>query len=172
MTELSTITVTVNGQEHRAAVEPRTTLGDFLRAERLTGTHLGCEQGVCGACTVLFDGDPMRSCLLLAVQADGHDVQTVESLELPDGSLNPLQAAFQQHHGLQCGFCTPGILMSLTAMLNRDPHPTEGHIRDVIQGHLCRCTGYQQMIEATMEVAGLEVPDAAAGHQVSEGSTR
>jgi aerobic-type carbon monoxide dehydrogenase small subunit (CoxS/CutS family) len=147
------IELNVNGATHRARVEPRLTLADCLRHELgLTGTHLGCEHGVCGACTVLFDGHSARSCLLLAVQAQGHTVHTVESLAEGD-KLNPLQQAFWECHGLQCGFCTPGILMSLTEMLRDNPGPTEQEVRLVLSGHLCRCTGYQNIVAAALLAA-------------------
>ena len=154
MSDQASISVLVNGKTYEVATEPRTLLADVIRGDiGLTGTHLGCEHGVCGACTVLLDGDPVRSCLTFAVQADGHSIETVESLELHDGSLNLLQAAFQKHHGLQCGFCTSGILMSLTSLFREQPAPSEESIRSYIQGHICRCTGYQQMIDATIEVS-------------------
>lgn len=146
-----TVSLTVNGREREVTVEPRTLLADTLRQGLgLTGTHIGCEQGVCGACTVLVDGEATRSCLLFTVQLAGRRVETVESLENPDGSLNSLQQRFQDHHGLQCGFCTPGILMSLTSLLRHEPTPDEGRIRDQVQGHICRCTGYQQLVQAAM----------------------
>ncbi len=157
MTTTREITVTVNGQPARLAVEDRTLLADALRGGGIHGTRLGCEHGVCGACTVLLDGEPVRACLIFAVQAEGHHVETVESLEEPDGTLNPLQRRFHEHHALQCGFCTPGILMSLTALFRDDPAPTETRIRDQVQGHICRCTGYQQIIEAALEHAGGQV---------------
>ncbi|HEX3960331.1 MAG TPA: (2Fe-2S)-binding protein [Trebonia sp.] len=149
-----TVALTVNGTRREVEIEPRTLLADVLR-EKLgcRGTHLGCEHGVCGACTVLLDGEPVRSCLTLGVQAAGHQVETVESLAAPDGTLNELQASFQRHHGLQCGFCTPGILMSLTALFQQSGSPSEEQIREFVQGHICRCTGYQQLIEAAMEVS-------------------
>lgn len=146
-----TVTLTVNGTAREVEVEPRTLLADTLRQQcGLTGTHLGCEQGVCGACTVLVDGRPARSCLMFTVQLNGRTVETVESLENADGSLNSLQQSFQDHHGLQCGFCTAGILMSLTSLFRDEPAPDEGQIRDHVQGHLCRCTGYQQLVEAAL----------------------
>jgi carbon-monoxide dehydrogenase small subunit len=152
------LSVTVNGVVHRRDVEPRLLLSDFLRCELgLTGTHVGCEHGVCGACTILFDGEPVRSCLMLAVQADGHEVRTVESLAAPDGELNPLQAAFRTAHALQCGFCTPGFLMTLTAFLRDHPNPTDAEIRDALSANLCRCTGYQHIFEAT-KLASATVP--------------
>lgn len=147
-----TATLSVNGTERTITVEPRTLLADALRTELGSkGTHIGCEHGVCGACTVLVDARPVRSCLMFAVQAEGKKVETVESLANEDGSLNSLQANFRKHHGLQCGYCTAGILMSLTALFRNDPTPTEGQIREEIQGHICRCTGYQQMVEAAVE---------------------
>ncbi len=146
----ATITVTVNGVPCAGTVESRLLLSDFLRQDlHLTGTHVGCEHGVCGACTVLLDGEPVRSCLMLAVQAHGHDVQTVEGLS-PNGELHPLQQAFHEKHGLQCGFCTPGILMTLVAFLRDHPSPTESMIREALSGNLCRCTGYQGMVDAVM----------------------
>ncbi len=147
------IAVIVNGRAYEAAVEPRLLLSDFLRHTLgLTGTHVGCEQGVCGACTVLFDGQAVRSCLLLAVQADGRDVQTVEGLGTPD-KLHPLQEAFREAHGLQCGFCTPGILMTLLPFLAENPRPTEEEIRLALSGNLCRCTGYQHIVDAVILAA-------------------
>ena len=152
------VSITVNGQQRSATVETRMTLADLLREEfRLTGTHIGCEHGVCGACTVLLDGDAVRSCLLLAVQAHGHRVETVESLAPDEQHLNPLQAQFIEHHGLQCGFCTPGILMTLTAELRDMPKPTEQQVRDMLAGNLCRCTGYQGMVDAVLAATGRTV---------------
>ena len=151
------IGVTVNGVRHERAVEPRLLLSDFLRHELgLTGTHVGCEHGVCGACTVLLDGDAVRSCLILAVQADGHELVTVEGLAPPGGgdALHPLQAAFREAHGLQCGFCTPGFLMTLVPFLREHPHPSEPEIREALSGHLCRCTGYQGIVAAVRLAAG------------------
>jgi carbon-monoxide dehydrogenase small subunit len=142
------IRVRVNGGEHEGDVEPRLLLSDFLRHELgLTGTHVGCEHGVCGACTVLLDGEPVRSCLLFAVQANGRELTTVEGLA-EDGDLHPVQLAFRDAHGLQCGFCTPGILMTVVAFLREQPSPSQEQIRDVVSGHLCRCTGYQNILEA------------------------
>ena len=142
------ITLTVNGTQFRRTIEPRLLLSDFLRHElALTGTHVGCEHGVCGACTILFDGEPIRSCLTFAVQANGHEVMTVEGLS--DGqALHPLQQAFWESHGLQCGFCTPGFLMTLIPFLEENPKPSEEEIREAISGNLCRCTGYQFIVEA------------------------
>lgn len=153
-TTTRTMDLTVNGVPRQVTVETRTLLADTLRTQLgLTGTHLGCEHGVCGACTVLVDGQPARSCLLFTVSLMGRSVETIESLEEPDGRLNPLQQSFQDHHGLQCGFCTPGILMSLTALLREEPHPAEARVRDQVQGHICRCTGYQQLIDAALAVS-------------------
>jgi aerobic-type carbon monoxide dehydrogenase small subunit (CoxS/CutS family) len=141
--------VTVNGTAHTAEVEPRLLLSDFLRQNlALTGTHVGCEHGVCGACTVLVDGEPLRACLMFAVQADGAAVATVESLAAEGGALHPLQAAFREAHALQCGFCTPGILMSMVAFLRDHPSPDEAAIRAALAGHLCRCTGYANIVKA------------------------
>ena len=142
------ITVTINNVIYEREVEARLLLSDFLRHElRLTGTHVGCEHGVCGACTILFDGQAVRACLMLAVQVDGHTLQTVEGLA--DGNqLHPLQQAFWQAHGLQCGFCTPGFLMTLVPFLDDNPEPTEQEIREALSGNLCRCTGYQHIVDA------------------------
>jgi len=148
------IALTLNGRKLAAEAEPRTLLSDFLRhALGATGTHVGCEHGICGSCTVLIDGVAARSCLTLAVQAEGREVKTVESLAAPDGALNALQTAFRANHALQCGFCTPGILMSFTDLLGRNPHPSEAAIRDVLSGHLCRCTGYAGIVKAVKQVA-------------------
>jgi 2-furoyl-CoA dehydrogenase 2Fe-2S iron sulfur subunit len=157
------IGLTLNGRKLSAETEPRMLLSDFLRHSLgATGTHVGCEHGVCGCCTVLIDGAAVRSCLTLAVQAEGRDVKTVESLAAPDGKLNKLQRAFQNNHALQCGFCTPGILMSFTDYLSRNPIPTESELRDVLGGHICRCTGYAGIMAALMEAAGLK-KDADTG---------
>ncbi len=148
MTKQYTIRLTVNGREYQRTVEPRLLLADFLRHElNLSGTHVGCEHGICGACTILFDGEPMRSCLLFAVQADGHDIRTVESLGTPE-QLHPLQEAFNEKHALQCGFCTPGFLMSLVPFVESHPQPSEEEIREAIDGNICRCTGYENIIAA------------------------
>jgi carbon-monoxide dehydrogenase small subunit len=147
------ISVEINGGVHEAEVEPRTLLSDFIRhGAGLTGTKVGCEQGVCGACTVQMDGEPVRSCLMLAVQADGRSLRTVEGLA-PNGDLHPLQRAYHEKHALQCGFCTPGFLMSMEAFLRENPEPAEGEIREALAGHLCRCTGYLAMIEAVEQAA-------------------
>jgi aerobic carbon-monoxide dehydrogenase small subunit len=148
-----TIAVAVNGRMYRREVETRLTLADFLRHELgLTGTHVGCEHGVCGACTVLVDGHSVRACLLFAVQCDGVEVSTVEGLAQGD-ALNPLQQAFRDCHGLQCGFCTPGVLMTLTEFLRDNAYPTEADVREVLTGNLCRCTGYQGMVDAALAAA-------------------
>jgi carbon-monoxide dehydrogenase small subunit len=144
----------VNGQERVAVVEPRLTLADFLREDcHLTGTHLGCEHGVCGACTVLIGGDAVRSCLVFAVQADGAEVTTIEGIGSPEGELSTVQSAFRDCHGLQCGFCTPGFVVSVTAFLRDTPDPTDPEIRHALSGNLCRCTGYQGIVEAVRRAA-------------------
>jgi aerobic-type carbon monoxide dehydrogenase small subunit (CoxS/CutS family) len=146
------VAVTVNGHRHEEVVEPRLLLSDFLRHTLgLTGTHVGCEHGVCGACTVRLDGVSVRSCLLLAVQADGAEIETVEALA-QNGELNPLQQAFRECHALQCGFCTPGILMAATDLLDRG-HPSREEIEDLLSGHLCRCTGYTPIVDAIVKAA-------------------
>ena len=148
MTNQFPIAVTVNGVRYEKTVEPRLLLVDFIRHELgLTGTHVGCEHGVCGTCTVLFDGEPVRSCLMFAVQANGHEIRTVESLGTMD-KLHPLQEAFKEAHALQCGFCTPGFLMTLVPFLEENPQPTEPEIREALAGNLCRCTGYQHIVDA------------------------
>ena len=157
MTEqIHEIRLTVNGVELETAVPARRLLSDALRHDLgLTGTHVGCEHGVCGACTVLVDGQPMRSCLMFAVSAAGHEVTTVEGLENPDGTLGPVQEGFRQCHGLQCGFCTPGFLTTITAGIAENPEPTEDEARDMIAGNLCRCTGYQNIVKAVCRAAEL-----------------
>lgn len=148
------IEVRVNGVWRCASVPPRLTLADYLRERcQLTGTHLGCEHGVCGACTVLLDGQAVRSCLVFAVQADGAEITTIEGIASPDGELSPVQAAFRDHHGLQCGFCTPGFVISATAFLRDHPDPTDEQIRDALSGNLCRCTGYQGILQAVRAAA-------------------
>lgn len=166
--------MTINGVAREGLVEPRTTLVDFLRGElQLTGTHVGCEHGVCGACTVLWNGSAVRSCIMLAVQADGAELMTVEGLAR-DGRLHPIQQAFMEEHGLQCGFCTPGFLMSVYELLHHDPDPSDAEIRDTLGGQLCRCTGYQSIMrsvrlaarylrEAATEPATARVPGAEGG---------
>ena len=161
------IEVCVNGRPRRASVPPRLTLADFLRERcQLTGTHVGCEHGVCGACTVLLttgdenasvpgmpDGQAVRACLIFAVQADGAEVTTIEGIAAPDGELSAVQAAFREHHGLQCGFCTPGFVISVTAFLRDHPSPTDEQVRDALSGNLCRCTGYQGILAAVHAAA-------------------
>ncbi len=153
----------VNGIEHEKAVEPRRLLSDFLREDlQLTGTHVGCEHGVCGACTVLLDGEPVRSCLLFAVQAHGRTIATVEGLAPSGDALHPLQQAFQECHGLQCGFCTPGVLMTLVGFLREHPDPTEEEVREALTGNLCRCTGYVGMVRAALQAAAVQRDEASA----------
>ena len=153
MSERTSITLTVNGRAYAISVEPRRTLADALREDcGLTGTHLGCEHGVCGACTVLLDGDPVRSCLMFAVQAEGATVRTVEGLADGD-NLHPLQQAFWDHHGLQCGFCTPGFLMLAVGVLERDPEIGEAELREALSSNLCRCTGYQNILKSVLAAA-------------------
>ena len=148
MSDLFDVTVTVNGTQYERTVEPRMLLSDFLRHELgLTGTHVGCEHGVCGTCTVIFDGQAVRSCLMFAVQANGHEIITVEGLGTMD-DLHPLQEAFREAHGVQCGFCTPGFLMTLVPFLEENPDPSEEEIREAISSNLCRCTGYQHIVDA------------------------
>jgi carbon-monoxide dehydrogenase small subunit len=149
-----TISVTINGVVYEREVEARRLLVHFIRDDlRLTGTHIGCDTGNCGACTVIVDGKSAKSCMMLAVQADGAEIETVEGLAGPDGELHPLQAAFSANHGLQCGYCTPGMLMSAKALLDRNPSPTEEEIRRGINGNICRCTGYVNIVEAIKAVA-------------------
>ncbi|MGD1240290.1 (2Fe-2S)-binding protein [Mycobacterium seoulense] len=151
------IDLSVNGTPTTAAVEPRMTLADFLREKcGLTGTHLGCEHGACGACTVLLDGQAVRSCLMFAVQADGTEVTTVEGVAAADGTLSPVQSALRECHGLQCGFCTPGFVMSLTALLRDNPDPTDQEIREGLSGNFCRCTGYQGILAAARRAAEVQ----------------
>jgi aerobic-type carbon monoxide dehydrogenase small subunit (CoxS/CutS family) len=150
----SQVRLRVNGVEYVRTTEVRKTLADFIREDiGLTGTHLGCEHGVCGACTILLGDQPVRSCLMFAVQAEGAEITTVEALGTPE-ALNPLQQAFMDHHALQCGFCTPGFLMSATVLLRENPRPTEAQVREYLSGHLCRCTGYQNIVEAVLAAAG------------------
>ena len=150
---MADVTITVNGTTHHVAVEPRKTLADVLREELgLTGTHLGCEHGVCGACTVIIDGDAVRSCLQFAVQADGAAITTIEGLAT-GGELTPVQQAMADHHGLQCGFCTPGFVISITAFLDANPDPTDQEIREGMSGNICRCTGYQGILKAVRQAA-------------------
>ena len=176
MTEkLYSITVEVNGVRRSGQVTARTSLVDWLREElRLTGTHIGCEHGICGACSVMLDGDPVRLCLMYAVQADGHRITTVEGLANPDGSLSVLQDSFCEMHGLQCGYCTSGMLIAAQALLNQTRTPTEEQIRDAIGGNLCRCTGYKQIVDAVQLAAerlaaSPDVTPAKAGVQGASG---
>ncbi len=164
------IRLTVNGVYYEASVEPRTTLVDFLRGELgLTGTHVGCEHGVCGACTILVNGQSMRSCLMLAVQADGETLMTVEGLAA-DGKLHPIQEAFMEEHGLQCGFCTPGFLMSVYELLQHNPAPSDEEIRDALGGQLCRCTGYQSIMKSVrLAATKLREAKTAGGSQPAAG---
>jgi aerobic-type carbon monoxide dehydrogenase small subunit (CoxS/CutS family) len=153
-TDTHQITVTVNGTLYQRSVESRLLLSDFLRHDLLlAGTHVGCEHGVCGACTVIFDGAPVRSCLLLAVQAGGHEIMTVEGLAPDRDHLHPLQQSMRDSHGLQCGYCTPGILMTMKVFLDECPQPTEAQVREALSGNLCRCTGYQHIVDAVMLAA-------------------
>jgi len=148
------VALCVNGTPYRRAVEARMLLSDFLRHElKLAGTHVGCEHGVCGACTILLDGAAVRSCLMFAVQADGCELSTIEGLASASGDLNPLQQAMHEHHGLQCGYCTPGILMTMTAFLKENPAPSEEEVREALSGNLCRCTGYQNIVDAVLAAA-------------------
>ncbi len=149
--QLHRVEVTINGKAYEREVEPRLLLSDFLRHELgLTGTHVGCEHGVCGACTILLDGDPVRACLVLAVQADGRELKTIEGLAPAEGELHPLQDAFREKHALQCGFCTGGILLTLEPFLAENPDPSEHEIRLALSGNLCRCTGYQHIVDAVL----------------------
>jgi aerobic-type carbon monoxide dehydrogenase small subunit (CoxS/CutS family) len=152
--ERHAIELSINGRIYRRALESRTLLSDFLRHDlELPGTHVGCEHGVCGACTILLDGAPIRSCLMLAVQANGHELSTVEGLAGSDGELHPVQQAMHDHHGLQCGYCTSGILMTMTAYLKQNPQPSEHEVREALSGNLCRCTGYQNIVDAMLAAA-------------------
>jgi aerobic-type carbon monoxide dehydrogenase small subunit (CoxS/CutS family) len=157
------IEVEVNGERYEREVPARRLLVHFIRDDlELTGTHIGCDTGNCGACTVHLNGEPVKSCMLLAVQADGARITTVEGLA-PDGELTPLQRAFSEHHALQCGYCTPGMLMSATALLQRNPHPTEDEVRYALQGNICRCTGYVNIVEAVVAAGGAGAAGAAGG---------
>jgi aerobic-type carbon monoxide dehydrogenase small subunit (CoxS/CutS family) len=148
------VALSVNGTPYRRTVEARLLLSDFLRHDlRLAGTHVGCEHGVCGACTILLDGAPVRSCLMFAVQADGCELSTIEGLASASGELDPLQQAMHEHHGLQCGYCTPGILMTMTAFLKENTAPSEDEVREALSGNLCRCTGYQNIVDAVLKAA-------------------
>jgi len=163
MTDLATVQLKVNGKAFEASVEPRTTLADCLRHDlKLTGTHIGCEHGVCGACTVIVDGAPVRSCVMFAVQAEGADITTVEGLA-HGNALSPLQAAFRRHHALQCGFCTPGILTTAHVLLSEEPDADADRIREVLSGNICRCTGYIQIIEAVLDARAAYKQKTGAG---------
>jgi carbon-monoxide dehydrogenase small subunit len=154
MVERMRVHATINGEVYEALVEPRLTLADFLRHDlRLTGTHVACEHGVCGACTVIVDGQAVRSCLMLAVQADGAEIATIEGLA-QNGELHPMQKAFHENHALQCGYCTPGMIMQSIDLLNDNPDPTEQEIREGLEGNLCRCTGYHNIVKAVQAAAG------------------
>ncbi len=164
MSEPRKIRVTVNGATHEAIVEPRLTLVDFLRGELgLGGTHVGCEHGVCGACTILLNGQAVRSCIMLAVQADGAELTTIEALS-PEGHLHPIQQAFMEAHGLQCGFCTPGFIMSIVELLKENPSPSEDDIKETLGGNLCRCTGYQDIV-ASVHLAVRKLHESASAAQ-------
>ena len=158
------VSIEINGKTYERDIEPRLLLSDFIRHEAgLTGTHVGCEHGVCGACTVQMDGQPVRSCLTLAVQAEGHSLTTVESLAEEDGTLHPLQQAFHETHGLQCGFCTPGFLMSLEPLLGEARDFDDREIREALAGNLCRCTGYQNIVAAALRAAGTGISTGREG---------
>lgn len=170
--ELHPVRLTVNGVNHDVRVPARRLLSDALRHDiGLTGTHVGCEHGVCGACTVLVDGDPVRSCLMLAVSAVDHDVTTVEGLARPDGSLSPVQQAFAECHGLQCGFCTPGFLTTITAGLRENPCPSHEQAREMIAGNLCRCTGYQNIVKAVERAADIVAAVDSAGESAAKAAS-
>jgi carbon-monoxide dehydrogenase small subunit len=155
---VTSTSVTVNGELREAEVEPRTLLVYFLREGLgLTGTNVGCDTSSCGSCTVLLDGESVKSCTLLAVQADGRAVTTIEAMAGPEGELHPLQDAFRRNHGLQCGYCTPGMIMAAASYLEENPSPTEEEVREALEGNLCRCTGYQNIVAAIMDVAGAKV---------------
>jgi len=172
MKDIHPVSITVNGRLHEVDVESRRTLADVLRHDLgYTGTHLGCEHGICGACTVLVDGLAIRSCLVFGVQADRREIETVEGLE-SDGRLNPLQEAFSAHHALQCGFCTPGFLMLATALLREKLDPTEEEVREVMSSNLCRCTGYQGIIEAVLDAAGKNRGPEAVDGPVSQDESK
>ena len=152
---MTNVSVTVNGQSREADVEPRTLLVYFLRENLgLTGTNVGCDTSTCGACTVLLDGESVKSCTLLAAQAEGREITTIEAMAQPDGIMHPLQEAFHRHHGLQCGYCTPGMIMAAASYLEENPSPTEEEVRLALEGNLCRCTGYQNIVESILDVAG------------------
>lgn len=160
---MAQVTMTVNGKAASGAIEGRTLLSDFLRETlELTGTHVGCDTSQCGACVVHVDGKPVKSCTMFAAEADGADVTTIEGMAAPDGTLSTIQQAFQDHHGLQCGFCTPGMVMSAAALLQDNPTPTEAEIRDYLEGNICRCTGYHNIVKSIMAASGQDVSKIAA----------
>lgn len=160
---MASVTMTVNGKSVSGEVEGRTLMSDFLRSDlRLTGTHIGCDTSQCGACVIHVNGEAVKACTMFAVEADGADVATIEGQANADGSLNVIQQAFQDHHGLQCGFCTPGMVMSAAALLKENPTPTEGEIREYLEGNICRCTGYHNIIKAIMAASGQDVSAVAA----------
>ncbi len=160
---MTKITMTVNGKSYSGEVEGRTLLVNFLRETlSLTGTHVGCDTSQCGACTVHVNGQNVKSCTMFAVEADGADVTTVEGIAAPDGTLNTVQQAFQDYHGLQCGFCTPGMIMTATKLLENNPKPTEHEVREYLEGNICRCTGYHNIVKAIMAASGQEVTPVAA----------
>lgn len=167
--QLVQLTLSVNGQSYPVEIEPRMLLSDVLRHEMgLTGTHVGCEQGVCGACTVLIDGEPQRSCLMFGVQAEGHEITTVEGVT-PEEGLSPLQKSFEKHHGLQCGYCTPGMILTAEALLKQNSNPTDEEIREALSGNLCRCTGYQFIVDAVKDAAGETTGDGNTSGSTKEG---
>lgn len=177
MSDKTDITLTINGKDYVIAVEPRRTLADAIREDcGQTGTHIGCEHGVCGACTVLVDGRPMRSCLMFAIQAQRHEITTVEGLGDSPERMNHVQRAFTECHGLQCGFCTPGFITTITAFLEDNPDPTEGEAREAVSGNLCRCTGYQNIVKSVLRAAELKrseaEPPAAETAQSEESESR
>ena len=160
---MASVTMTVNGKSVSGEVEGRTLMSDFLRSDlRLTGTHIGCDTSQCGACVIHVNGEAVKACTMFAVEADGADVATIEGQANADGSLNVIQQAFQDHHGLQCGFCTPGMVMSAAALLKENPTPSEGEIREYLEGNICRCTGYHNIIKAIMAASGQDVSAVAA----------
>jgi carbon-monoxide dehydrogenase small subunit len=160
---MTQVSMTVNGTPVTGDVEGRTLLSDFLREGlRLTGTHIGCDTSQCGACMVHMDGQPVKSCSVLALEAEGAEIVTIEGVAAPDGTLSPVQEAFREHHGLQCGFCTPGMVMSVTALLRENPRPSEAEIREWLDGNICRCTGYHNIVKAVMAASGQDVSAVAA----------
>ncbi len=160
---MTQVSMTVNGRPVTEQVEGRTLLSDFLREGlQLTGTHVGCDTSQCGACIVHVDGQPVKSCSILALEAEGSEIVTIEGVAAPDGTLSPVQEAFREHHGLQCGFCTPGMVMSITALLLEKPKPTEAEVREWLDGNICRCTGYHNIVKAALAASGQDVSAVAA----------